>query len=490
MKKKLFSILLIVLFTLPLLFSCEEKTTEETSATSQNATVADILGLPAKNFEGKEIKILTVNEKRGNIYYNYEIASSETNGDVINDAVYDRTQKLKDEYGINLAVTYTDNPTTDIKNSIIAGDNTYQLICDGVVYLADLGIAGNLRDLNDVSTLNLTHDWWDQSSINDLTVAGYTFYLSGDIIVSDKTATWCCFFNRNMIENYSLEDPYTLVNDGKWTIDKLHEMAKSVSIANQGLATVTYENGTFGFITQTYDGIASMISFNQKMITKDADDYPILNIENEDTYNKFDKVFNLMTDTSTSLIAEKLDTTWSTVMYERANSAFFAGRGLFEYNKLGFVQKIIEADVDFDYGVLPLPKYDEAQDEYYSACTTYMAQFLAIPITVPTEDLEAIGYALEVMGYYGRETVTPAFYDTTMKAKKMDDAQSEEMLDIIFAHRVFDLAAVFNYDDALYMYTNIIGSGTNTLVSSAESRADSIQATIDASIEKFKAIDQ
>ncbi len=490
MKKKLLCILLIVLFVTPLLYSCKDETQNESTDGSGNADLESIIGLPAKNFGGQELSILTVNEKRGNIYYNYEIASTEPTGDVINEAVYTRTQKIKDDYGIVLDVTYTDNPTTDIKNTILSGDNSYQLICDGIYYLAELGIEGNLRDLNKISTLNLEHPWWDQSALNDLTVAGYTFYLSGDIIVSDKTATWCCFFNKDMVDNYQLEDPYTLVNDGKWTIDKLYEMGKKVSESNKGLPQVTYENGTFGLITQTYDGIASMISFNQKMITKDADDYPILNIQNEETYDKFEKVFNLMTDTNNSLIAEKLESKWSTAVYDKANSAFFSGRGLFQYNKLAYVQKIIDADVEFSYGVLPLPKYDENQEKYYAACTTYMAQFLAIPITVPTADLEIIGYALELMGYYEKELLTPAFYEITMKAKKMDDAQSEEMLDIIFGNKVFDLASVFNYDNALYLYTNIIGSGTNTLASSAESRATAIQKTVDDSIEKFKAIEQ
>ena len=490
MKKKLLCIALIVFMVIPFIYACQPKKDGNESANSQISTDDELLGLPHRNFGGKKISILTVNEKRGNIYYDREFASNEITGEAINDAVYERTQILSEKYGIEIEVKYTDSPSNDYKNQILAGDDTHQIIADGIVDLAKLGIANLLWDLNKVPNLNFENSWWDQSAIRDLSTAGYNFYLAGDIIVSDNNATWVCFFNKKLLEDYGLEHPYQMVKDGTWTIDELYSMAKVVSVANQGLTEITYENGTFGFLTQTYDAIASMASFNQKMITKNDNDYPLLNIQNENTFNKFGKIFEVMNDKTTSLIAERLKSPWDPIVYDWTLSTFAAGRGLFQYGSLSYVQKIINANVSFEYGVLPLPKYDVNQDEYYSTCTVYRAHFIGIPKTVPEKDLDMIGYFLEVMGYYGQKQLIPAYYETTIKSQKMNDQQDDDMLDIIFANRVFDLAAVYDFDSALYMYSNIVGSGVNTLASTVDSRSDSIQARIDATIEDFASIDQ
>lgn len=490
MKKKLFCILLIVFLVIPFASACSEDDPNDNLSTLATSGSQDGFPLKQRNFGGKTIKILTVDETRGNSYYDCEFAATTTNANKVNDAVYNRTQIIKEDYGINLEVKYNNNPSAECKNMIISGDNTYQLVSDSVLNTAKLGIEGNLWDLSQVPNLNLENEWWDQSVVNDLSTAGYHFYLAGDLMVSDKGATWCCFFNKNLIDEYKLEDPYKLVTDNKWTIDKLYEMAKEVSVLNQSLANVTYKNGTFGFITQTFDGIASMVSFNQKMIAKDENDYPLLNIQNEDTYNKFGEFFEVMMDEKTTLLGEFAVPGDQEKGRQEASNTFYDGRGLFQYHKLEHVQDILEANVNFDYGLLPMPKYNEQQDKYYSTCTVYFSQVVSIPLSVHKEELDAIGYTLELLGYYGKEYVKPAYYDLTIKSQKMSDQESEDMLDIIFANRIFDLASIYDYGNALYLYTDIIGLKTNTIVSKIETNASAIQKKVDESIELFKAINK
>ncbi|HAN21948.1 MAG: hypothetical protein A2Y15_05775 [Clostridiales bacterium GWF2_36_10] len=488
MKKKLFCILLIVFLVVPFITSCDNGK-DDTSSVAVSVDQDADFNLPKRNLGGKVIKLLTGDEASGNNYYDCEFAASESNGSAINDAVVLRTNILKETYGIDLQVEFDETPAETIKELVLSGVNTYQLVSDNLYDIAPIGMGNSFWDLNKVPSLNLENDWWDKSVVNDLSTAGYQFYLAGDLMVSDKNSTWCCFFNKDLIEQYNLEDPYELVKNNKWTIDKLYEMGKDVSVANQGLSNVTWENGTFGLVTQTYDGIASMVSFNQKMITKDENDYPLLNIENEATYNKFTKIFDIMMDTNTSLVIE-LSGAPIDGYYEATRTVFLSGRGLFTYNKLQYVQNILDSNVDFDYGLLPMPKYDETQDEYYTTCTVYYSQVVSIPRSVPESELEDIGYTLELLGYYGKKYVKPAYYDITIKAQKMSDQQSEEMLDIIFENRIFDLASVYNYEKALYLYTGIIGSKSNSIVSTIEANAAAIQTTIDASIEQFDAIDQ
>jgi ABC-type glycerol-3-phosphate transport system substrate-binding protein len=493
MNKKLLCLLLLIIMILPVISACGPGSEIITPEVSAESTDAEKAGLTPRNFGGKKINILTVDENRGYTYYNCEWASDKLTDDnekiisaQINNAVYNRTQKLKEDFGIELAVTHTKSPTDDYKNEIMAGSGEMHIIADGVVYLSKLGTSNLLKDLRNIPNLDLTKPWWDQSAINDLSMANYLFCITGDIIVSDKNATWACFFNKDMLKNNGLDDPYQLVKEGKWTVDKLHAMAKAINPSGQDLSD--WQTETYGLLTQTYDAIASMCSYNQKMITKDKNDYPILNINNDDTFNKFEKIFNLMTDKSCALLTES--TIKSKDIYKDMENVFFSGRALFEYNKVAFVQKIQEANTNFEFGVLPLPKYDENQDKYYTTCTVYYSEFLGIPATVAEEDLDAIGYTLQIMGYYGQKEVKPAYYDVTLKLQKVNSEQDEEMLDIIFANRLYDLAAVYNYEGSLTMYTNIVMSGTNVLASQVEANSDKIQAGIDTTIESFNKIIQ
>lgn len=494
MIKKILCLLLLIVLILPVISACDSKNSKNTSETSGKITEAEAAGLTPRNFGGKKINIVTVDEKRGYTYYNIEWASNTLTDDEekilsapINNAVYNRTQILKDEYGIDLNVIYTAKPAEDYKNEVMSGASDIHIIADGVVYLAQWGLSNLLKDLRKVPNLDLSKSWWDQTAIKDLSTANYLFCITGDIIVSDKNATWACFFNKDLLQNNNLENPYQLVRDGKWTVDKLHEMAKAIN--PNGVDLTDWRNDTYGFLTQTYDAIASMCSYNQRMITKDENDYPILNINNEDTFKKFDKIFNLMTDKSCAIVTE-VAIKGSDNIYKDMENIFLSGRALFEYNKVAYVQKIQEANTKFEFGILPLPKFDENQDKYYSTCTVYFSEFLGIPVTVNEDDLDAVGYTLQLMGYYGERYVRPAYYDVTLKLQKVNSEQDEEMLDIIFANRVYDLAAVYNYEGSLTMYTNIVMSGNNTLASSVEQNSERIQSYIDQTIESFKSIEQ
>lgn len=493
MNKKLMCVLLMIILIIPVISACKNEKKNAPAEDSRQITDTEAAGLEPRNFGGKKINIVTVDENRGYTYYNCEWASDQMIDDKnqivsaqVNNAVFDRTQILRENYGIDLNVIYTRNPTADYKNEVLSGSSDIHIIADGVVYLSQWGLSNLLRDLKNIPHLDLSKSWWDQSAIRDLSTAGYLFCITGDIIVSDKNATWACFFNKDLLNNNNLEDPYQLVNEGKWTVDKLHEMAKAINPNGEHLDD--WQTDTYGFLCQTYDAIASMCSYNQKMITKDSNDYPMLNINNEDTFKKFDKIYNLMTDKSCSIITES--TIKSSDIYRDMEKIFFSGRALFEYNKIAFVQKIWEANTNFEFGILPLPKFDENQDEYYTTCTVYFSEFLGIPVTVSEEELDAVGYTLQIMGYYGEKLVRPAYYDITLKTQKVNTEQDEKMLDIIFANRLYDLAAVFNYEGSLGMYTNIVMSGSNTLASVVERYSEQIQASIDKTIESYQNIDQ
>ena len=83
-----------------------------------------------------------------------------------------------------------------------------------------------------------------------------------------------------------------------------------------------------------------------------------------------------------------------------------------------------------DYGVVPTPKWDEAQEGYYS----FMNPAAAI-IPVTNEDLDFTGMILEALCHETYETVMPAYYITAMQDKYMNSPDDQEMVGIITASR-------------------------------------------------------
>lgn len=108
-------------------------------------------------------------------------------------------------------------------------------------------------------------------------------------------------------------------------------------------------------------------------------------------------------------------------------------------------------NLDFDYGVLPLPKYDENQDKYISLSWSHN---LMIPLNA---DKDMSGMVSEWMSYYGHTIVRPKFYDSLLSVRFAQDSETVDMLNLIFDNIVCDPAmnfkskAFYGYFDSMVM---------------------------------------
>ena len=106
---------------------------------------------------------------------------------------------------------------------------------------------------------------------------------------------------------------------------------------------------------------------------------------------------------------------------------------MFMDTSLFFIESL--RDMESDFGIIPYPKFDEAQTEYYSRVSYYWAN------VVPTTNthLEMTGAILEAFISYSARYVVPAYYDIALKTKYSRDEESVAMLDLIFENRVVDI---------------------------------------------------
>ena len=134
---------------------------------------------------------------------------------------------------------------------------------------------------------------------------------------------------------------------------------------------------------------------------------------------------------------------------------FKEDKALFFFDVLGTTDKL--RDMQSGFAVVPMPKYDEAQDGYRTE-TVDTTSILLVPSTI--RDPELVGLALEALNYESQKLVTPAYFDVAMQSKYARDEESKEMMQIVRDSIYFDFG---------YIFAGAIGGGINSIMESAVS---------------------
>ncbi len=154
---------------------------------------------------------------------------------------------------------------------------------------------------------------------------------------------------------------------------------------------------------------------------------------------------------------------YSMVGNDIGSQAFLDGRSLLYVDKITTCIGAQFREMEDDYGILPLPKYDEAQENYYSHASAH-SDCLAVPVL--NEDFERASIILEALAAEGYKTIRPAVYDVAIKQKGARDEDSAAMIDLIYAGRTGDFADLYDEWGLVYTLDHMIGrSKINTWAS-------------------------
>lgn len=328
-----------------------------------------------------------------------------------------------------------------IQSDLLSGAPTVDF-CFETNYYAAFVENGYLRDLN---TLGISFDmpWWDKNATEDLSVAGKLYFAVGDINTYDNDTTSVLLFNKKLYEEKfgSADELYDAVRKGNWNFDALKE--KVTGFGND-LDDDDYrtDDDLYGLITETDFLYSHIVGAGGKSITKDEDDCPVYALDNENVYSAYNAARELYTNAD-DVFVNDLYHSWDIdhIYTDKDIEMFKNGQGLFLATNLYYVPYI--SDMEDDFGIIPIPKHDGAQDRYYSTSST----FLFVPASSLSEGEKGkqLGTILDALGAYSKDYVTPAYYDKLLKRGGTYDEDSAEMLDIIFENRSFDLGSVFAY---------------------------------------------
>lgn len=483
-----FLVLLALLCTT--FISCKDPASpsEANSATSKTEEFKLFSNLPDADYGGAEITVLVEGDYMG-LYKSEEICPNEASPSIISDAVSQRNALVEQEFNVKIAevrTTSAGDMISKIRNNQLSGTDAYDIVMPYIPTAATLSLEGCFYLLNDKENLHLDQPYWDQGSVDGLSINGKNYFASGDFSILTLACTHAIVFNKDLISENGLESPYTLVNDGKWTIDKLREMARTVTADSDGATGMTYKD-TYGFLINDNFVTSMFVASGERLTSKDADDLPLITVNSTRGVNVFNKIFDLVNDVQATGHIEKFQpdaTAIGKTVWDIATEMVANKRALFR--AMAIVDMPELSDYDCNFGILPIPKYDEEQTDYHSLVSTVYASCAAIPAT--NAEIDQATVILDALTQASTDTVKYNYYQVMLKLRKIKDNESEAMLDLIFDHKVFDLGNVFNWGGAtgINSFMNTVAfSGTNTFASTYESVKDAIQADLDKTIETF-----
>lgn len=454
MKKRIISLAILCALVLSQ-FACgtqdevqSETTASDTTADTTVAAETEVSDdLPDKKFDGNTFTTITAD------YIEADYIAEEANGDVINDAVYKRNQAVMERFDVKLE-TVTDNYSnvnTLVQQSVMAGDDEYQMVSNHVVRLSGLATTDILMNWYDVPYINFEKPWWSNSTVEDLTYNGVAILAVGDYALSALSRTYCVFYDKKAADNYHFDNLYDIVYDGKWTMDYMANLCKGIYQDLNGNSQRD-EYDYYGLTTSMgSEANAFLWSCGNKIFTKQKDGTLEYTYNNERTIDIFEKLFKFCYEN------EGVNT--DRPQYTQEN-IWLAAPYAFKDDLTAMIPGTLSMSVEYfrerenEYGILPYPKFDEAQDGYYTMVDGGHAA-LAIPKSV--QDLEFVGIITEALNAETHKIVFPAYYEIALKVKYSHDDESVKMLDMIVENRIFDFGYVYdNWKGVSFIYQRLL----------------------------------
>ena len=487
------AVFILLIFLCLLSVSCGDNKTGDNAINAnnnpenniKNETPDEITGAPEKllpdlpdmDFGGYDFRIYSPGPSRVE-WASQDIGADEETGEPINDAVYNRNRYVENKYNFNLVniPAATADMIGAIRKSVNSDDDAYDAVTPHMFDQASFAGGNFFADLKQMPYLDFSKPWWDQRANIDLTIGNRLFFTVGDLFIMDNDATWLIIFNKKLIADLAMENPYDIVRDGKWTFDKFLEMSKGISRDLNGDGIMD-RNDFFGNIQQGENMTAYYLAAGEKYVKKDADDMPFADMDTERSIGVIEKIFDLMYDLTVSVNHWDMS----------GNETYYITQAMFENNQAVFkntaLQLVIRMrSMETNFGIVPMPKFNEAQQSYYHYVHP-VASALSVPVT--NKNLERTGIILEALAAESRYTVRPAYYEISINGKFLRDEESIEMLDIILATRVFDLGKAFNWGNIGNILEDMYKPKNRDFVSTYEKKKDSYEKAIAKTLETF-----
>lgn len=442
MKNRL-SFFLALVFILTSAVSCAAKdsgsnepgVTSGTAAPEEETVLTD--DVPDMDYSGAEFRVLA----RPTMYMDEMYVETDT-GDVVDTAIFNRNQAIEERFNIEFVFIESSdsNYETDAQNTILAGDDAYELVLPHARVATMYGQEGLLIDWYDLEYVDLEKPWWNRNAVEEFTLYGRLYSMTGSLSYLSLGMSFGIFFNKNIFDNMNIEYPYRAVDDGTWTFEKMSQAALGCSKDLNGDGNITQADDQYGYVTMDWHGCMNVLWAQQGRISgKDESGELVLTLYNDRTVNIFSRYFVLLSDKSSYVSDSEKPNQYS------VEKLFGEGRAaILEFSLISM--ETLRTYETVDFGVVPPPKYDENQEKYITMMNAATSLF-CVPITV--SDTGYVGAILEAWSAESHRRTIPAYYEVALKTKYSRDDESAAMLDLILKAATVDYIYFSNDFDPL-----------------------------------------
>ncbi|NLW74268.1 MAG: hypothetical protein GX057_05165 [Clostridiales bacterium] len=394
-----------------------------------------------------------------------EFYAPNQNGEIVNDAVYERNMAVEDRLGVKLDFTVASaSDVYDVGNRIEicvnSGDTSFNITTMPGYTHTRYVLAGCYYNLLNIENLNLDKYYWTQG-FNEVMSNGEKQYVaSGMYSLSMLRNMYITLYNKDIFEANNLEDLYDLVLNGQWTITKQSEMVRNIYNDVNGNGQKD-QLDSYGFVSGTSTSTDPYwVAFGMRFLTP-RDGIYMHEVNTEKLIDCVDKIQDLLFRNEGVFCVDS-DSAYSTniIRIFSENRAAMCTTMIYQIENF-----LTPSGFESDYGIAPMPKYDEAQENYYTHIQDQLS-VMSIVATVPEDDLPMMGAVMELISAMSYKYVYNAYYNTALSYKYLQNQESVIMLDLVY--RSIRIEATFIYSSKYAMLgkmRSVVSSGRNTMAS-------------------------
>ena len=414
---------------------------------------------------------------------NIEFFAEDQNGEGVNDALYFRNITVEDRLGVELIFVPSvgkyevqDEFLSKVTNDITSGLCEFDVLASYSMTIASASYKGYAQDMRQFDILDFDKPWWPDNLLAESTIYDKLYFASGDISTNLLYMMYCCFFNKNILEDNGLESPYDLVDKNQWTLDKMIAMSENIYQDNNGNNTQDDED-TYAFNVHSSVYLDPFyFGAGLKTMDKNSDGVPVVSADfsSEKAADLVAKVRSYLLDGNNAYISN--------------HKVFMNGRALFSYNNVQLASKGLQ-DVEFNFGIVPVPKYDSAQENFY---TVLSFPYTLYCISSGSQHSESAAVVLECMASEGYRQVTPVLFEVSMKYKYASDDKTSQMYDILRESTSFDIGRLFAMDfnkiTFQHFRKSVDGTGSTEYLTAVKTQIKMLERLVTKFAETFEAM--
>ena len=410
---------------------------EDTAATTEDLYDKDGFlksSLPDElDFGGATITVLWWNDVERPEFY-----VEDTNGELVNDAIFERNARVEDQMGItldwvgikgqynnNVGKEYADH----VGNMYASGDKTYDIMSAHSRTIALTAMYGYCADLMQAEYLDFEKPWWPAIMTETATIGDKMYFVTGDVSVNSIHQMYTIFYNKDLITNNNLVEPAQYVLENNWTIETFQALTTDLYQDLDGSNSAN-EGDIYGFTSLNWHFDAIYYGAGLKQAEKDPENL----IKISDDY--FSEKAIALADTIGTWV-KKGDVYINSTYYD---DVFLAGNSVMSMSRHKDIAEAL-IDTDIKYGIAPIPKYNNEQENHIT-CVGNPVSFYAIYTL--SQDVNRAAAVLECWASEAYRLTSPALFETTFKLRYSETTVESQMYDIIRAGITFDIGRLFN----------------------------------------------